>query len=61
MKIRSYPFKCPKCHSAACMEMAESDYDDGEYREDWQCDACGAEWVCEFEFTGAHLTNVDED
>jgi hypothetical protein len=43
------------------MEMAESDYDDGEYREDWQCDACGAEWVCEFEFTGAHLTNVDED
>lgn len=52
-----YPFACPRCKSIKGMDLYNTDNEDHEYLEYWQCDDCGCKWVCEFELAAV---TVDE-
>lgn len=53
-RLKQYPYSCPVCRSTADIDLIDSEYEEDEYVESWQCDGCGAEWTATFE----HLETV---
>lgn len=55
-----YPFSCPRCKSVAGMDLTDSDTEDHEYTEFWQCDECGCKWTVEFELSAVTVQPEEE-
>ncbi len=58
-KVKYYPYSCPMCRQTSTIDMIDSDHDEDEYGESWQCDGCGTEWTCTFELVETKINEVE--